>query len=121
MATQTLPLAIDGQARILQSRPQESCEFGLSRSRGPKAILLGLPCAHCKAYYAAEVGACPICGYTARESPARPQASMVMSTIGAARDPLERLDLDGLHGRLAPAADLRADSEGKRATQQYSR
>ena len=28
----------------------------------PRSMLLGLPCANCKAYYAAVLEACPVCG-----------------------------------------------------------
>lgn len=34
-----------------------------------KAILYGLPCARCKAYYDANLTACPICGCTERVPP----------------------------------------------------
>ena len=34
-----------------------------------KAILLGLPCARCGAYYEAELTACPLCACTERVSP----------------------------------------------------
>jgi hypothetical protein len=33
-----------------------------------RTALLGLPCAHCKAYYAAALEACPICGCKERTS-----------------------------------------------------
>jgi hypothetical protein len=37
---------------------------------GPiKPILFGLPCARCRAYYDAELKACPICRSTERVSP----------------------------------------------------
>ena len=37
---------------------------------GPiKLILLGLPCARCRAYYDAELKVCPICRSTERVSP----------------------------------------------------
>jgi hypothetical protein len=32
----------------------------------PKAVLLGLPCARCKAYFAADLEVCPICGCNER-------------------------------------------------------
>jgi hypothetical protein len=32
----------------------------------PKAVLLGLPCADCKAYFAAHLEVCPICGCNER-------------------------------------------------------
>ncbi len=35
-----------------------------------KPVLLGLPCARCKAYYEAELKACPICRCLERVSPA---------------------------------------------------
>ena len=34
-----------------------------------KPVLLGLPCARCKAYYEADLKACPICGCPERVSP----------------------------------------------------
>ena len=29
-------------------------------------MLLGLPCAHCKVYFAADLEVCPVCGCTER-------------------------------------------------------
>ncbi len=44
----------------------------------PKAMLLGLPCSRCGAYYAAELDSCPICRCTARVSSSKQTATVVM-------------------------------------------
>ncbi len=46
----------------------ESPDLVLTDPR-PKPILLGLPCARCRAYYEAHLTTCPICGCPQRVSP----------------------------------------------------
>jgi hypothetical protein len=53
---------------------RESLLPGSSHHSEP--ILYGLPCAHCRAYYAADLEACPICGYTERVSLAANDAAV---------------------------------------------
>src|SRR5205814_4195389 len=38
----------------------------------PKQLGYGLPCAHCKTYYAADLAACPVCKSPQRVSPMKP-------------------------------------------------
>ncbi len=40
----------------------ENPESMLDNLRGPNHALFGLPCARCRAYYDADLDACPICG-----------------------------------------------------------
>ncbi len=40
----------------------ESPESVLSKLPGRKPLLLGLPCARCRAYYDATLDSCPVCG-----------------------------------------------------------
>jgi hypothetical protein len=48
----------------------ESPESVISELRGqPKPALPGLPCARCRAYYDADLDACPLCGCKWRISP----------------------------------------------------
>jgi hypothetical protein len=48
----------------------ESPDSVLSELRGqPNPALLGLPCARCRAYYDADLEACPLCGCKWRVSP----------------------------------------------------
>lgn len=47
-----------------QTASSDSVPPGLQQ--GPKVMLLGLPCAHCKGYFAADLEVCPICGCTER-------------------------------------------------------
>src|SRR5205814_5726957 len=38
----------------------------------PKQLGYGLPCAHCKTYYASDLAACPVCKSPQRVSPVKP-------------------------------------------------
>jgi hypothetical protein len=40
----------------------------------PRSVRYGLPCANCRAYYPAILGACPVCGSIERVSPYTPLA-----------------------------------------------
>ena len=44
-------------------------ESTLDDLSGPNHVLFGLPCARCRAYYDADLDACPICGCKERVSP----------------------------------------------------
>ena len=63
MATQKVMNVLSSQAGLLGSGPASFDPVPLQR---PKAMLLGLPCAHCKAYFAADLEVCPICGCNER-------------------------------------------------------
>ena len=66
MATQKGVNELSGQGGLTESWPAgfDSVVSGLQQR--PKAVLLGLPCAHCKVYFAADLKVCPICGCNAR-------------------------------------------------------
>ena len=63
MATQSLMNGLSDQTGISRSWVDEDLNSELSSLRRcPRTMLLGLPCAHCRTYFAAELAACPICG-----------------------------------------------------------
>lgn len=63
MATQSLMNEISSRACIPRCGCDEDLRTELSGPTGrPRAVLLGLPCARCKAYFVADLEACPICG-----------------------------------------------------------
>jgi hypothetical protein len=66
MVTQKGGNELSGQGGLIESWPAgfDSVVSGLQQR--PKAMLLGLPCAHCKAYFAADLKVCPICGCNER-------------------------------------------------------
>jgi hypothetical protein len=66
MAVQKAMNVLSGQTGLLEpwGASFDSMQPGLQRR--PKAMLLGLPCAHCKAYFAADLEVCPICGCNER-------------------------------------------------------
>jgi hypothetical protein len=67
MATQKGINELSGQGGLIESWPAggfDSVVSGLQPR--PKAMLLGLPCADCKAYFAADLEVCPICGCNER-------------------------------------------------------
>ena len=71
MATRTLEHAVLNQAVFPD---QWRHEFDSTAPRGlavPRPTLLGLPCARCRAYFAADLEACPICGVKDRVSATR--------------------------------------------------
>jgi hypothetical protein len=56
--------------RTFDGWSDEEPESVLREWQGPmKPILFGLPCARCKAYYDAELKACPVCRCTEQVSP----------------------------------------------------
>ena len=68
MDKQTLVTESSGQASSPECRCNEEHVFAspsLTESR--PTMLLGLPCARCKAYFAANLAACPICGCKEKE------------------------------------------------------
>ena len=50
------------KVRAMQPRTAISDSAPPAPQQRPKAMLLGLPCAHCKGYFAADLEVCPICG-----------------------------------------------------------
>ena len=70
MASRKILHGVSGQACAPDPWCDECPESVLSGMRGvPKPILLGLPCARCRAYYDADLTACPICGRGERVPP----------------------------------------------------
>jgi hypothetical protein len=70
MATQKILDSVSSQASIPGPWCDESPESVLSELRDrPKPILLGLPCARCRAYYDAKLATCPCCGCDERVLP----------------------------------------------------
>jgi hypothetical protein len=57
------------QTFISEGWCDESPESVLSEVPGRKVVLLGLPCARCRAYYDATLESCPVCGCKERVSP----------------------------------------------------
>ena len=78
MATHILMNVSSAQAGHSDSW-RESFDHGMpGLEPPPKAMLLGLPCADCLAYYAADLEACPICGCNARLAATKSAPSVVM-------------------------------------------
>src|SRR6185437_2851574 len=63
-------------ARERDSRRAEQHGILTNSSLTPKQIGYGLPCAHCKTYYAADLAACPVCKSPQRVSPVEPLAQV---------------------------------------------
>ena len=59
------PAALSGQERPAPHMPSPDA----APSRNPKTIGYGLPCSRCRAYYPADMKACPICKSPERVSP----------------------------------------------------
>ena len=59
------PAVLSGQERPAPHRPEPDA----TPSQNPKAIGYGLPCSRCRAYYPANMTACPICKSPERVSP----------------------------------------------------
>jgi len=66
MATQKGVNELSGQGGLIESWPAGFNSVVSGLQLRPKAMLLGLPCAHCKAYFAADLDVCPICGCNER-------------------------------------------------------
>jgi hypothetical protein len=62
MAAQNVMNTVRSQAGMLESWPTSFDSVPPGLHHPPSSMLLGLPCAHCKAYFAADLGVCPICG-----------------------------------------------------------
>ena len=59
------PAVLSGQERPVLRKPTPDA----TPSQSPKAIGYGLPCSRCRAYYPADMAACPICKSAERVSP----------------------------------------------------
>jgi hypothetical protein len=66
MATQQGINDLSGQGGLIESWPAGFDSVVSGPQPRPKAALLGLPCADCKAYFAADLAVCPICGCNER-------------------------------------------------------
>jgi hypothetical protein len=63
MGTQHLVSAASAQFGIPEPwRDEDSNSEVPGRAARGKEMLLGLPCARCRAYYAAQLEVCPVCG-----------------------------------------------------------
>jgi len=63
-------------ARERDGRMAEQRSVLANSSSTPKQIGYGMPCAHCKTYYAADLAACPVCKSPQRVSPVEPLAQV---------------------------------------------
>lgn len=54
------------KVRAMETRTAGSDSVACGPQPRPKAALLGLPCADCKTYFAADLEVCPICGCNER-------------------------------------------------------
>jgi len=61
-----------GRGQATGAAPARQVDHFQEGSIGPKPIGYGLPCAHCKTYYAADLQACPVCKARQRVSAAEP-------------------------------------------------
>lgn len=65
MATQSAMSGLSNPVGFADSQPRlDNAAPGLTPHR--KAMLLGMSCARCKVYFAANLDACPICGCSER-------------------------------------------------------
>jgi hypothetical protein len=62
MATQKGMNELSGQGGLIESWPVGFGSPVSDLQPHPKAMLLGLPCAHCKSYFPADLEVCPVCG-----------------------------------------------------------
>jgi hypothetical protein len=60
------------RARERDGRTPEQRSILTNPSLAPRQIGYGLPCAHCKTYYTADLAACPVCKSPQRVSPVEP-------------------------------------------------
>ena len=68
MNSQSLLNVPDSHAFLPESRREESRGFAPNRAAHRGTMLLGLPRARCRAYYAAALSLCPFCGCAERVS-----------------------------------------------------
>lgn len=66
MATQKGMNEFSGQGGLIATWPAGFDSVASGPQPLPKAVLLGLPCADCKAYFAADLEVCPVCGCSER-------------------------------------------------------
>ena len=78
MATQKSTNERSGQDGFIESWPAGFDSVVSGMQEGSKAVLLGLPCARCKAYFMADLELCPICGCDERVVIGRRAAKVVV-------------------------------------------
>jgi hypothetical protein len=66
MGMQTPEHLINSQSRIPEPWRRELNFAVPDLPECRRGVLLGLPCAHCKKYFAADLEACPLCGCNGR-------------------------------------------------------
>jgi hypothetical protein len=78
MATQKVMNVLDSPAGLIESWPA-GFDFVLpGPQQRSKTVLLGLPCARCRAYYGADVELCTVCGCEERVQIVNPVASVLV-------------------------------------------
>jgi hypothetical protein len=80
VAKETAPVPLLTTERHRTEKPQP---VATAAARETKAILYGLPCSHCHAYYCADMHVCPICKSPDRVSPNAVPARPAIPTIAA--------------------------------------
>jgi hypothetical protein len=77
IAKETTP----GPERMTEQHGTEKSRSTAAAAREPKAVLYGMPCSKCHAYYSADVSPCPICKSPNRVSPHAVPALSVIPAI----------------------------------------
>jgi hypothetical protein len=67
MATQKGMNELSRQGGLIETWPAGIDSVVSGPQPRPKVALLGLPCAHCKTYFEADLEVCPICGCNERD------------------------------------------------------
>lgn len=80
---------LSGQERPAPQRPMPDA----TPSQSSKAVGYGLPCSRCRAYYPADMTACPICKSLERVSP-KEMATRPVTTVAAQPEPSAPIDDD---------------------------
>lgn len=115
MATQTGMNELSGRDGLIESWPAGFDSGVSSLQPRPKAALLGLPCADCKAYFAADLEVCPICGCNERVvigKRVEKGCGDVMRVVSQRGIRQIQPTAERLHGRPAQAGQSRADGAG---------
>ncbi|PYV80628.1 MAG: hypothetical protein DMG93_18465, partial [Acidobacteria bacterium] len=63
-------------ARERDSRAAQQHNILAGVAVAPRQVGYGMPCAHCKTYYTADLSACPVCKSPQRVSPVEPLAQV---------------------------------------------
>src|ERR1700675_2100653 len=83
------PAALSGQERRAPHKPAPDA----TPLQNPKAIGYGLPCSHCRAYYPADMTACPICKSAERVSP-NAVAALPVTPVAPQPETIAQIDDD---------------------------